>query len=36
MNRDLPPDENTEIVKYLLQENLGEYKVNNKGKNLKP
>ena len=35
MNRDLPPDENTKIVKYLLKENLGEYKVNNKGKQLK-
>ena len=35
MNRDLPPDENTKIVKYLLKENLGEYKVNNKGKKLK-
>ena len=35
MNRDLPPDENTKIVKYLLKENLGEYKLNNKGKKLK-
>ena len=35
MNRDSPPDENTKIVKYLLKENLGEYKVNNKGKQLK-
>ena len=26
------PDENTKIVKYRLKENLGEYKVNNKGK----
>ena len=34
MNRDLPPDKNTKIVKYLLKENLGEYKVNNKGKKL--
>ena len=35
MNRDLPPDENTKIVKYLLKEHLGEYKLNNKGKKLK-
>ena len=35
MNRDLPPDENTKIIKYLLKENVGEYKVNNKGKKLK-
>ena len=35
MNRDLSPDENTKVVKYLLKENLGEYKVNNKGKQLK-
>ena len=35
MNRDLLPDENTKIVKYLLKESLGEYKVNNKGKKLK-
>ena len=35
MNRDLPPDENTKIVKFVLKENLGQYKLNNKGKKLK-
>ena len=34
MNRELVPDENSKIVKYLLKENLGEYKVNNRGKKL--
>ena len=35
MNRELPPSENTKIVEYLLKENLGEYKVNKEGKQLK-
>ena len=35
MNRDLPPDENTKINKFILKENLGHYKLNNKGKKLK-
>lgn len=35
MNRHLPPDENTKIVKYILKEKVGHYKVNNKGRKLK-
>ena len=35
MKRELPPNENTKIVKYLPKEKLGECKVNNKGKKLK-
>ena len=35
MDRDLPPDENTKIIKFILKENLGHYKLKNKGKKLK-
>ena len=35
MNRDLPPDENTKAIKFMLKENLGRYKLNRKGKKLK-
>lgn len=35
MNRDLPPDENTKAIKFMLKENLGRYKLNNRGKKLK-
>ena len=35
MNRNLAPDENTKIVKYILKNNVGQYKLNKKGKQLK-
>ena len=34
MNRNLAPDENTKIVKYILKNNVGQYKLNKKGKQL--
>ena len=30
MNRNLAPDENTKIVKYILKINVGQYKLNKK------
>ena len=35
MNNELPPDDDTKTVKFLLKENLARYKLNNKGKKLK-